>query len=195
MADGYTTDDASADAAASSPNPQAYFRALLSELRHLQERYGQALLALGEARGEAATLRHRLALLETRAQVPVTPIEGVDASATDAPNPDDMEDLDAEEPAAFDAGADGETIELPGARAAAEALAELQQDVPSSEPAYAITEPAPSRVAVPVGPVRNGIADIGAIGEREEVDLRAAVGLRDPPPDTPLERLRRWLAG
>ncbi|MDQ3879841.1 MAG: hypothetical protein M3295_02015, partial [Chloroflexota bacterium] len=63
MAEPYLTDEATAEAAASSANPQSYFRELLSELRHLQERYGQALLALGEARGEAAALRHRLALL------------------------------------------------------------------------------------------------------------------------------------
>ena len=42
----------------------SYFRELLAELRHLQERYGQALLALGEARGETAALRSRLELLE-----------------------------------------------------------------------------------------------------------------------------------
>ncbi len=42
------------------------FRELLTEFRNLTERYGQALLALGEARGEVATLRSRVDLLEAR---------------------------------------------------------------------------------------------------------------------------------
>jgi hypothetical protein len=42
------------------------FRELLTEFRSLTERYGQALLALGEARGEVAALRSRVELLEAR---------------------------------------------------------------------------------------------------------------------------------
>lgn len=42
------------------------FRELLTEFRTLTERYGQALLALGEARGEVAALRGRVDLLEAR---------------------------------------------------------------------------------------------------------------------------------
>jgi hypothetical protein len=42
------------------------FRELLTEFRHLTERYGQALLALGEARGEVASLRGRIERLEAR---------------------------------------------------------------------------------------------------------------------------------
>ena len=42
------------------------FRELLTEFRNLTERYGQALLALGEARGEVAGLRSRIELLESR---------------------------------------------------------------------------------------------------------------------------------
>jgi len=42
------------------------FRELLTEFRSLTERYGQALLALGEARGEVAALRSRVDLLEAR---------------------------------------------------------------------------------------------------------------------------------
>jgi hypothetical protein len=42
------------------------FRELLTEFRNLTERYGQALLALGESRGEVAALRSRVDLLETR---------------------------------------------------------------------------------------------------------------------------------
>ena len=39
------------------------FRELLTEFRNLTERYGQALLALGESRGEVASLRSRVDLL------------------------------------------------------------------------------------------------------------------------------------
>lgn len=42
------------------------FRELLNEFRNLTERYGQALLALGESRGEVAALRGRIEALETR---------------------------------------------------------------------------------------------------------------------------------
>jgi hypothetical protein len=42
------------------------FRELLTEFRNLTERYGQALLALGESRGEVASLRTRVELLEAR---------------------------------------------------------------------------------------------------------------------------------
>jgi len=45
------------------------FRELLTEFRNLTERYGQALLALGEARGEVAALRSRVDLLEARMEL------------------------------------------------------------------------------------------------------------------------------
>ncbi len=49
------------------PDPEVSpFRELLTEFRNLTERYGQALLALGEARGEVAGLRARVEVLETR---------------------------------------------------------------------------------------------------------------------------------
>ena len=49
------------------------FRELLTEFRNLTERYGQALLALGEARGEVATLRSRVDLLEARIDLRLPP--------------------------------------------------------------------------------------------------------------------------
>ena len=48
------------------------FRELLTEFRSLTERYGQALLALGEARGEVAGLRARVELLESRVDLRLT---------------------------------------------------------------------------------------------------------------------------
>ena len=56
-----------------SDESRGYFRELLAELRHLQERYGQALLALGEARGETAALRERLGNLESYREVRLGP--------------------------------------------------------------------------------------------------------------------------
>ena len=61
------------------------FRELLTEFRNLTERYGQALLALGESRGEVASLRSRVDLLEARMDLrlpgggppPVSPAWGV----------------------------------------------------------------------------------------------------------------------
>jgi hypothetical protein len=64
------------------------FRELLTEFRNLTERYGQALLALGEARGEVATLRSRVDLLEARMELrlPMPTPPGPAASwAGDAP--------------------------------------------------------------------------------------------------------------
>ena len=49
------------------------FRELLTEFRNLTERYGQALLALGESRGEVAGLRSRVELLEARLDLRLPP--------------------------------------------------------------------------------------------------------------------------
>src|SRR5688572_26875786 len=55
------------DAGAREPERElSPFRELLTEFRNLTERYGQALLALGESRGEVASLRSRVDLLEAR---------------------------------------------------------------------------------------------------------------------------------
>jgi hypothetical protein len=56
------------------PNAEASaFRELLTEFRGLTERYGQALLALGEARGEVAGLRSRVDQLEARLDLRLPP--------------------------------------------------------------------------------------------------------------------------
>jgi hypothetical protein len=57
----------------SSTAEASAFRELLTEFRNLTERYGQALLALGEARGEVAGLRSRVDLLEARLDVRMPP--------------------------------------------------------------------------------------------------------------------------
>lgn len=58
--------DRPADAGYAASTEVTPFRELLTEFRSLTERYGQALLALGEARGEVAGLRSRVDLLEAR---------------------------------------------------------------------------------------------------------------------------------
>ena len=67
------------------------FRELLTEFRNLTERYGQALLALGEARGEVAGLRSRVELLEARVDLRLTasaPASAVEwAPVEEAPKP------------------------------------------------------------------------------------------------------------
>lgn len=62
------------------------FRELLTEFRHLTERYGQALLALGEARGEVASLTSRVDALETRIDLRL-PYAGTPVSAASIPVP------------------------------------------------------------------------------------------------------------
>src|ERR687896_996475 len=59
-------DDPSAGRSNGPERELSPFRELLTEFRSLTERYGQALLALGEARGEVASLRSRVDLLEAR---------------------------------------------------------------------------------------------------------------------------------
>jgi hypothetical protein len=65
------------------------FRELLTEFRNLTERYGQALLALGEARGEVAALRSRVDLLEARMdlRLPMTPAPMTAPTPWPAPMP------------------------------------------------------------------------------------------------------------
>jgi hypothetical protein len=81
------------------------FREILTEFRSLTERYGQALLALGEARGEVAALRSRVELLEARLDLR---LPGPRASSTVAwempgygrPSPPEAEPPEAEPPVA-----------------------------------------------------------------------------------------------
>lgn len=60
------------------------FRELLTEFRNLTERYGQALLALGESRGEVASLRSRVDLLEARMDLRLPMAASMDQVSSDA---------------------------------------------------------------------------------------------------------------
>ena len=205
-----------------SDESRSNFRDLLAELRHLQERYGQALLALGEARGETAALRERLGHLESgrdvRLGAPVSPpvsppVTPATPHAAEPPPADDRADAPEAAPRAgrfrtagvTDAMArakDPAPFELPGAREAAVALAALRRPAASGRPPPPAPVPPVSRPATRHAPA--------AVREAVEIhdleDIRAAVGLRggpgarldpapDPSRDRPLDRLRRWLAG
>ena len=71
------------------------FRELLTEFRNLTERYGQALLALGEARGEVAALNARVTVMESRLDLrlpggeagPVAAWQSAPESIPSAPHP------------------------------------------------------------------------------------------------------------
>ncbi len=105
-----STDAAHESTAGGATEEASPFRELLNEFRNLTERYGQALLALGEARGETAALRSRLDQLETHvdlrlpgpsatsvdwhAPVGATPAQPVEQEPVEA-TPDEHE---AEEP-------------------------------------------------------------------------------------------------
>ncbi|HUF06245.1 MAG TPA: hypothetical protein VMP86_02525 [Candidatus Binatia bacterium] len=131
------------------------FRELLSEFRGLTERYGQALLALGEARGEVATLRSRVDLLEARmdlrltgsppsapaswASTPIPPTPLAADEATTTPDEHDDEDEPRARPRgprratesfaeALARAEDPSPPELPGAAEAAAAFAALHRD-------------------------------------------------------------------
>lgn len=60
---------AAADAPPAARGELSPFRELLTEFRNLTERYGQALLALGEARGEVVNLTSRVDALEARIEL------------------------------------------------------------------------------------------------------------------------------
>jgi hypothetical protein len=128
------------------------FRELLTEFRNLTERYGQALLALGESRGEVAALRGRVDMLEARIDLrlpvarPTSTVawEMPDHAATPGPA---QRPVDAPQPRVEAVGPElelepdeaGETIEPPPDEPAA--MAE-----PIEEPS---AEPEPARAARP----------------------------------------------
>ena len=122
---------------ARGPDPEASpFRELLTEFRSLTERYGQALLALGEARGEVASLRSRVDLLEARMDLRLPTSSTITGGSTwesraqppsPAPAPDAApasdESSDAEPPTVTGelAAAEGTTVgDEPGAEPEAE---------------------------------------------------------------------------
>ena len=105
------------------------FRELLTEFRNLTERYGQALLALGEARGEVASLRSRVDLLEARMDMRL-PLRAASTVAWELP---DRYAAAPDPPASEAAAQPAETPTPPAPEAPVEPLA-AAPDVPSAEP-------------------------------------------------------------
>jgi nicotinate-nucleotide--dimethylbenzimidazole phosphoribosyltransferase len=126
------------------------FRELLTEFRNLTERYGQALLALGESRGEVAALRGRVDLLEVR----------LDQRASWPPAPSTWTASPAE--AEITAPV---SVELPALGEVAEPEPQLEPK-PVAEPvAHAEPEPQPEPEADLVAQ-----ADAGEPGESEHAE-------------------------
>ena len=99
------------------------FRELLTEFRNLTERYGQALLALGEARGEVAGLRSRVEQLEARIDLRLASRVEAEPISWGAPPPQ-APPLEASAPAA----------PAPEPPAPAEVEAELPDPAPVERP-------------------------------------------------------------
>jgi hypothetical protein len=98
------------------------FRELLTEFRNLTERYGQALLALGESRGEVAALRSRVDLLEARVDLRLGPGRPVSTVAWEVP--DQQRGPAPEEPEPKPEATTAEAAAAEAAGEAAEAAAE-----------------------------------------------------------------------
>jgi hypothetical protein len=148
------------------------FRELLTEFRNLTERYGQALLALGEARGEVAALRSRVDLLEARMdmRLPLRPASTVAWELSERPSP---QEASTEAPDGTDAPAEPATM----VEAAPEAEAE------SAQAPMAMPEPAPEPEAEAEGePEAPSVPEAPApVDEAVESPAEPPVGAETPP--------------
>jgi hypothetical protein len=119
------------------------FRELLTEFRSLTERYGQALLALGEARGEVAALRSRVEVLEARMDMRL-PLRAASTVAWEMP------DRYAAEPAAQ---AEPPVPPQPGPmplhppEASPEPVPGMEAEAPTAEPEPSPEQPASAQPA------------------------------------------------
>ena len=192
------TDDPGAPRSNGPDRELSPFRELLTEFRNLTERYGQALLALGESRGEVASLRSRVDLLEARIDFRLP------MGSPAAPWP-------TQPPPVTDPAGEGEEEEAHrrrrrGARRAtesfAEALARAEDPSPADLPggtdaaaalaADAAAEDADRslpRDVLPAEPVLVAEEDAGAVAEADEAEppIAAMPGTMapEPVPDEP----------
>jgi nicotinate-nucleotide--dimethylbenzimidazole phosphoribosyltransferase len=150
------------------------FRELLTEFRSLTERYGQALLALGEARGEVAALRSRVDLLEARMdmRLPLRPASTVAWELTERPSP--PAEASTEAPAWTDAPTEPATTTEAAPEAAAEGV-----EAPMPEPELqaqpeAVPEPEPE-------PEAPSVLDVAG----SEVEPSEPMAEPPPPPGKP----------
>jgi hypothetical protein len=155
------------------------FRELLTEFRNLTERYGQALLALGEARGEVASLRSRVDVLEARMELrlPFAPQAATTswpmtaAPAEPPPAPSSAEEDDA----------DAHRSRRRGARRATESFAEAlaraeDPSTPDLPPATAGPPPVMEPPAVPEPSLPREVAPAEPMPVAEEPELVATDG-------------------
>jgi hypothetical protein len=164
------------------------FRELLTEFRNLTERYGQALLALGESRGEVASLRSRVDLLEARIDFRL-PMGNPAAPWPTQPPP-------VTDPAGEVEDEEAHRRRRRGARRAtesfAEALARAEDPSPADLPggtdasaADATVEDADGslpRDVPPAEPVLVAEEDAGAVAEAEDAPIAAALETLRPEP-------------
>ncbi|MBA3587316.1 MAG: hypothetical protein H0W41_06740 [Chloroflexi bacterium] len=151
------------------------FRELLTEFRSLTERYGQALLALGEARGEVASLRSRVDLLEARMdlRLPMSSPMSADANRLERSHPDP----DPEPERVAEPEADPEAIDEPKPEPEPEALPEREpepESQPVTPPVDTQTEPRRTATASQSVPKPETSAELQAEDEpRTGTDLQA----------------------
>ena len=216
------TDTATATASATAESGQ-HFRDLLAELRNLQERYGQALLALGEARGEVAVLRTQVAQLTARVdlRLPIStpPVDPPSAGAGPAPEAA-APAIDEASPATAPVPARGPTARARGARrrrgangaatatrfsgtALGRALARAEDPTPAELPGAreaaealaALRAAPPSAAASAADPTPPPVPEPTAPPAAAEPPGAAPHAPSEARPGGPLGRLRRWLGG
>jgi hypothetical protein len=160
------------------------FRELLTEFRSLTERYGQALLALGEARGEVAALRSRVELLEARVDLrlpgpTVPPIgEPIEAAWQVA----EQQEVEPEPEAATEAVVPDAVV--PESWAPAVELDVTDQPAGAFEPAAPDAEVEPQPVEAVDVEVEES-PDEAEIGEARGVVAFAPSPVPEPAPDEP----------
>ena len=156
------------------------FRELLTEFRSLTERYGQALLALGEARGEVAALRTRVELLEARMDLRLPSTRPASTVAWEIPDlvtePAPAAADEPEHEAAYEAELtymdEGPAAATPVFEPAE--LVEPEQVEPVEPTAEAVNLVEPEEAAVSDEPVADVHAEHEAEPEQAETDITAA---------------------
>jgi hypothetical protein len=186
------TDDPGAPKSNGPERELSPFRELLTEFRNLTERYGQALLALGESRGEVASLRSRVELLEARIDLRLP------MGNPAAPWP--TQPLPVAEPAGVQDDEEAHRRRRRGARRAtesfAEALARAEDPSPADLPggtdagvAFASDAAAQDadrslpRDVLPAEPVLVAEEDAGAVAEAEDAEPPVAAAPETPTPE------------
>ncbi|HEX2194254.1 MAG TPA: hypothetical protein VHK63_04760 [Candidatus Limnocylindria bacterium] len=166
------------------------FRELLTEFRSLTERYGQALLALGEARGEVAALRGRVELLEARMDMRL-PLRAASTVAWEMPERASDREPDREGPPRERAESPREPAPAEPPHAEAPSVPETPAQGSREAPPHVEPEVEPPRQPPP--PLHPDGAPGDELAAEEDVHLGPAA-----PADAPRRRLtgrRAALAG